>query len=241
MKLPINKKMLMMAGVGMVVLGGAAYWFLFMKGKAPAPEPEAQEVSQENIDVQAADTAGGEGKEAKNLYTSKLPSVYKSNAAKVFKPLSSSEVSKMINEITEEKHEYKKKKELLDLREKMLESLRDDLKKERYEIETLREELNKAFELITARMQELKKETIQFDDLELKNIKKLAGVYGGMKPQKAAMILKEMDEETAVKLLTMMDKKTSAKILESVTPFLAVKLSEKLKLLEDGARSSGNQ
>jgi len=241
MKLPINKKMLMMAGVGMIVLGGAAYWFLFMKGKDPAPEPEAQEAAQENVDTLAADTAGGEGKEVKNLYASKLPSVYKSNAAKVFKPLSSSEVSKMINEITEEKHEYNKKKELLDLREKMLESLRADLKKERYEIEILREELNKAFELITARMQELKKETIQFDDLELKNIKKLAEVYGGMKPQKAAMILKEMDEETAVKLLTMMDKKTSAKILESVTPFLAVKLSEKLKLLEDGVRSSGNQ
>lgn len=241
MKLPINKKMLMMAGVGMIVLGGAAYWFLFMKVKDPAPAPEAQEVSQEDIDTSAADTAGGESKEAKNLYASKLPSVYKSNAVKVFKPLSSSEVSKMINEITEEKREYKKKKELLDLREKMLESVRADLEKERYEIETLREELNKAFELITARMQELKKETIQFDDLESENIKKLAEIYGGMKPQKAAMILKEMDEETAVKLLTMMDKKTSAKILESVTPFLAVKLSEKLKLLEDGARSSENQ
>ncbi|WP_169704332.1 hypothetical protein [Candidatus Kuenenia stuttgartiensis] len=64
------------------------------------------------------------------MYASKLPSVYKSNAAKVFKPLSSSEVSKMINEITEEKHEYKKKKELLDLREKCLNHYAPTLKRE---------------------------------------------------------------------------------------------------------------
>ncbi|WP_169704333.1 hypothetical protein [Candidatus Kuenenia stuttgartiensis] len=88
-------------------------------------------------------------------------------------------------------------------------------------------------------MQELKKRLFNLMISELKNIKKLAEVYGGMKPQKAAMILKEMDEETAVKLLTMMDKKHLQNI-ESVTPFLAVKLSEKLKLLEDGVRSSGN-
>lgn len=242
MKLPINKKMLMMAGVGMIVLGGAAYWFLFMKGKDPALEQETQEVSQENKDASGAEnntTTNKEGNGAKNLHAGKLPSVYKSNATKVFKPLSSSEVSKMINEINEVKREYKKKEELLDFREKMLASLRVDLEKERDELEALREELNKAFELITVRMQELKKETIQFDEVESKNIKKLADVYGGMKPQKAAMILKEMDEDTAVKLLTMMDKKTSAKILESVTPFLAVKLSEKLKLLENDVVDGG--
>ncbi|MCF6149314.1 MAG: hypothetical protein E3K37_11735 [Candidatus Kuenenia sp.] len=243
MKLPINKKMMMMAGVGMIVLGGAAYWFLFMKGKDPALEQEAQEVSQENKDASGAennsDTIDEEKKKTNNQQASKLPSVYKSNATKVFKPLSSSEVSRMINEITEEKREYKKKNELLEFKEKMLESLRVDLEKERNELEALREELNKAFELITVRMQELKKETIQFDEVESKNIKKLADVYGGMKPQKAAMILKEMDEETAVKLLTMMDKKTSAKILESVTPFLAVKLSEKLKLLENDVTDGG--
>ncbi|MBM4055519.1 MAG: hypothetical protein FJ264_12825 [Planctomycetes bacterium] len=245
MKLPINKKMMMMAGVGMIVLGGAAYWFLFMKGKDPAAEQEAQEVPQANKDASGTENnsppADGENKDTKNLQASKLPSVYKSNAAKVFKPLSSSEVSRMISEITAEKEDYKRKKELLDFREKMLESLRIDLEKERSELETLREEMNKAFELITVRMQELKKETIQFDEVESKNIKKLADVYGGMKPQKAAMILKEMDEETAVKLLTMMDKKTSAKILESVTPFLAVKFSEKLKLLESSGNNAENQ
>ncbi len=60
----------------MIVLGGAAYWFLFMKGKAPAPEPEAQELSPENIDTSAADTVGGEGKEARIcMRASCLPSI----------------------------------------------------------------------------------------------------------------------------------------------------------------------
>ncbi|KXK30953.1 MAG: hypothetical protein UZ01_01074 [Candidatus Brocadia sinica] len=53
-----------------------------------------------------------------------------------------------------------------------------------------------------------------------------------MKPEKAAMIIKEMDEDTAVKLLTMMDGKSSGRILESVDLTLAVKLSERLKLLK---------
>ena len=52
-----------------------------------------------------------------------------------------------------------------------------------------------------------------------------------MNRKKAAMIIKEMDEDTAVKLLTMMDGKISGRILESFEPSLAVKLSEKLKLL----------
>ena len=46
-----------------------------------------------------------------------------------------------------------------------------------------------------------------------------------------------MDEETAVKLLTMMDSKSSGKILESFEPNLAVKLSEKLKLLKSDFKS----
>jgi flagellar motility protein MotE (MotC chaperone) len=58
-----------------------------------------------------------------------------------------------------------------------------------------------------------------------------------MKPEKAAMIIKEMDDETAVKLLTMMDGKLSGRILESFEPNLAVKLSEKLKLLRSDFKS----
>jgi len=115
--------------------------------------------------------------------------------------------------------------------------LRANMEKERKELDALKLELNKILDSVTTQNVTLKKETIQLDEAESKNIKRLATVYEGMKPEKAAIIIKEMDEETAVKLLTMMDIKSSGKILESFEPNLAVKLSEKLKLLKSDLKS----
>ena len=53
--------------------------------------------------------------------------MYKQNATTIFKPLSSNEIAKMLKEIEGEKHKYEKRNELLDLKEKTLESLRADM------------------------------------------------------------------------------------------------------------------
>ena len=242
MKLPINKKTMMLPGIGIVVFGISVVGMLFMKGsKPPLTDLAAQATSQdvkENDDINmkqiGTSTVGIEKtrKDKKEKLTTKLPAVYKQNATKIFKPLSSNEIANMLKEIEEEKHEYEKRKELLDYKEKVLESVRADLEAERKELDALKKELNKTLEVVSTQKLELKKETIQLDEVESKNIKKLAAVYGGMKPEKAAMIIKEMDEDTAVKLLTLMDGKSSAKILESVDLNLAVKLSERLKLVK---------
>ncbi|MEP9412112.1 MAG: hypothetical protein HRF42_12090 [Candidatus Brocadia sp.] len=171
-------------------------------------------------------------RDKKEKIPTKLPSVYKQNATTIFKPLSSSEISAMLKEMEKEKNEYRKRNELLDFKERVLESVRADLEAERKELDAIKQELNKIFEIVSKQKGELKKETILLNEVESKNIKKLAAVYSGMKPEKAALIIKEMDEETAVKLLTTMDGKTSARILESIDPNLAVKLSERLKLLK---------
>ncbi|HHT9137616.1 MAG TPA: MotE family protein [Candidatus Wunengus sp. YC60] len=247
MKLPINKKMMMLPGIGIVVFGVSVMGMLFMRGsKTPPVSQTTQEKSQDgeengNTSVNQGGTATAKlakaDKEKKEKVTAKLPYVYKQNATTIFKPLSSNEVSKMLKEIEAEKHKYEKRNELLDLKEKTIESLRADMEAERKELDTLKQELNKVLDSVATQKVALKKETIQFDEAESKNIKKLASVYGGMKPEKAAMIIKEMDEETAVKLLTMMDGKSSGKILESFEPNLAVKLSEKLKLLKSDFKS----
>ncbi|MBI2471692.1 MAG: hypothetical protein HYV59_10690 [Planctomycetes bacterium] len=247
MKLPINKKMMMLPGIGIVVFGISVMGMLFMKGsKTP---PVSQATQEEAHDGEENDTTSGnqsgtatvkvvkKDKEKKEKLTTKLPYVYKQNATTIFKPLSSNEIAKMLKEIETEKHKYERRNELLDLKEKTIESLRADMEAERKELETLKQELNKALDSVTTQKVALKKETIQLDEAESKNIKKLATVYGGMKPEKAAMIIKEMDEETAVKLLTMMDGKSSGRILESFEPNLAVKLSEKLKLLRNDFKS----
>ena len=242
MKLPINKKMMMLPGIGIVVFGVSVMGMLFMKGSKTTPTSQApQTASQsdeknEDPDVNHSGTATTKlakaDKEKKEKTTTKLPYVYKQNAATIFKPLSSNEMAKMLKEVEGKKREYEKRNELLDFKEKTLELLRADMETERKELDTLKLELNKILDSVTTQNVALKKETIQMDEAESKNIKKLATVYEGMKPEKAAIIIKEMDEETAVKLLTMMDVKSSGKILESFEPNLAVKLSKKLKLLK---------
>ncbi|NUO04973.1 MAG: hypothetical protein HUU07_06130 [Candidatus Brocadia sinica] len=215
---------------------------IFMRGsKSSLTEQTTQVTSQDvneddetNINQIVTSTVKNKKiqKDMKEKLVTKLPAVYKQNATTIFKPLSSSEIAVMLKEIEMEKNEYKKRKEMLDYKEKVLESLRADLEAERKELDAVKQELNKILEVVSTQKVELKKETVQLDEAESKNIKKLAAVYSGMKPEKAAMIIKEMDEDTAVKLLTMMDGKSSGRILESVDLTLAVKLSERLKLLK---------
>lgn len=243
MKLPISKKM-MLPGIGIVVIGIAG--MLYMKRSKPPPVEQAQEETQDGEVADAVHNGTSTAalakadKERKEKAATKLPYVYKQNATTIFKPLSSNELAKMIKEVEAEKHKYEKRNEVLDLKEKTLESLRADMDAERKELDALKQELSKALDSVATQKVALKKETIQLDEVESKNIKRLASVYGGMKPDKAAMIIKEMDEGTAVKLLTMMDGKSSGKILESFEPSLAVKLSEKLKLLKSDFKGVKN-
>ncbi len=242
MRLLVNKKMMMLPGIGIVVFGISVMGMIFMRGsKSSLTEQTTQVTSQDvneddetNINQIATSTVKNKKiqKDMKEKLVTKLPAVYKQNATTIFKPLSSSEIAVMLKEIEMEKNEYKKRKEMLDYKEKVLESLRADLEAERKELDAVKQELNKILEVVSTQKVELKKETVQLDEAESKNIKKLAAVYSGMKPEKAAMIIKEMDEDTAVKLLTMMDGKSSGRILESVDLTLAVKLSERLKLLK---------
>ena len=235
MKLPINKKMLLLPGIGIVVFGVSVVGMLFMKGSKTPPASQVPQTASQ--DEEKNDNPDGNYSGTATTKLAKMPSVYKQNATTIFKPLSSNEIAKMLKEIEDEKHKYEKRNELLYLKEKTLESLRADMEAERKELDTLKQELNKILDSVTTQKAALKKETIQLDEAESKNIKKLASVYGGMKPEKAAMIIKEMDEDTAVKLLTMMDGKFSGRILESFEPNLAVKLSEKLKLLRSDFKS----
>lgn len=233
----------MLPVIGIFVFGISVIGMLFMKGsKAPIsvqelhPEPKEDNENEDDAPTKqiGTSTTGNERliKEKKNKLTTRLPAVYKQNANTIFKSLSSNEIALMLKEIEAERYEYAKRNDLLNLKEKVLESLRTDLEIERKELSALKQELNKMLDVVSTQKVELKNESVQLDEAESKNIKKLATVYSGMKPEKAAMIIKEMDEETAVKLLTMMDGKSTAKILESVDLNLAVKLSERLKLLK---------
>lgn len=234
MKLLKNKKIIMFAGVGIVIMGVGVVGMRFMKKKPPPQPPPAHTAPagdnvEEEVGTGTASLAAANKEKAKP----KLPASYKQRSTAIFKPLSSQEVATMLKEVAIIKQEYAKRNELLDLREKMLESLRTDLSVERKQIDDLKRELTGMLDSVSEQKTDMQKKSLQLTDAEAKNIKKLAAVYKDMKPEKAAMILKEMDDDTAVKLLTMMDDKTSAKVLEAFTPEHAVKLTEKLKYLRN--------
>lgn len=233
MKLLKNKKIVMFAGVGIVIMGVGVVGMRFMKSKKPPPPDQTAQTPAEGDNMEESGTGTASlANVNKEKAKPKLPSSYKQRSTALFKPLSSHEVAAMLKEIEIIKQEYAKRNDMLDLKEKMLESLRTDLNVERKQLDDLKRELTGIIDSVAEQRTEIQKKTLQLTDTEAKNIKKLAAVYRDMKPEKAAMILKEMDEDTAAKLLTMMDDKTSAKVLEAFTPVQAVKLTEKLKYLK---------
>lgn len=218
----INKKMLVMPMFGFFVFCGSMGIMLVLKTlfiKEPPPvvivqnEPSATSSEQEK---------------SSNTSEDYVPRV---SADSILKPFSNSDVAKFLAEIEVVKNEYEKKKELLTWKEKMLESMQANLDVEKKELVALRSELAETINSAGEKKAELKKEVITFEQSETKNLKKLAVVYGGMKPEKAAAIIREMDDDTAVKLLSIMDGRNSAKILQAVEPDRAVKLSEKIRVV----------
>lgn len=66
----------------------------------------------------------------------------------------------------------------------------------------------------------------QEQNIKSKKIKKLAAVYDGMKPAKAAPMVELMDMSTVVRMFSRMDEKKVGKILSFMPPKKAVKISE---------------
>lgn len=167
MRLLVNKKMMMLPGIGIVVFGISVMGMIFMRGsKSSLTEQTTQVTSQDvneddetNINQIATSTVKNKKiqKDMKEKLVTKLPAVYKQNATTIFKPLSSSEIAVMLKEIEMEKNEYKKRKEMLDYKEKVLESLRADLEAERKELDAVKQELNKILEVVSTQKVELKK------------------------------------------------------------------------------------
>src|SRR5574337_1036488 len=113
-QLPINKKTMLLPGIGIVVFAISVMGMLFMKGsKPPSTDLLAQATSQdvkENDDINmkqmGTSTVGIEKtrKDKKEKLTTKLPAVYKQNATTIFKPLSSNEIDRKSTRLNSSHH-----------------------------------------------------------------------------------------------------------------------------------------
>lgn len=113
-----------------------------------------------------------------------------------------------------------KRKLELDAREKQLNELQSELESQKKDLEEKLSRLNDIRGKISSELEE------QIDMDEAK-IKKLVEVYSGMKPQSAAIVFEEIDEDLAVKILGNMKKNNAANILNLLKPEKAKRLSEK--------------
>jgi len=95
--------------------------------------------------------------------------------------------------------------------------------------------LNNADARVKKRIAELKRLESNIQDwldqestINNKKIKRLTAVYAGMKPDKAAAVIAQMDLVTVVKIFSKMDEKKVGKILSFLKPKQAMTISEAL-------------
>jgi len=108
----------------------------------------------------------------------------------------------------------------LDLRERELNELEEELHKQKVEIESRIKQLEELRTQIAAVL----KERIEVDQ---EKVMKLVETYSNMKPKQAAEILAGIDEDLAVEVLGKMKKKNAAEIMNLLEPGKARALSEK--------------
>lgn len=112
------------------------------------------------------------------------------------------------------------RKRELDSREKQLNELEEELHKQREEVEARIRKLEEMRDQIAVVL----KDRVQIDD---EKVTKLVEIFSNMKPQQAAKILGEVDENLAVEAVGRMKKKNAAEVLNLLPPEKARILSEK--------------
>nr|CRH07689.1 Conserved exported protein of unknown function [Candidatus Magnetococcus massalia] len=100
----------------------------------------------------------------------------------------------------------------LDLREKELNRLQEQVAKRTQALQMLR--------------QEVRKDILEEKKINTDNIAKLARVYASMKPKVAAQQLKDLERNTAIKVLKVMKEKVAAKIFDKMNPEDGVPLAD---------------
>lgn len=125
--------------------------------------------------------------------------------------------------VEEDLSQYKKlreRKATLDLREKELNELEEELHKQKQEIEARIRKL----EELRGQISTVLKERVEIDQ---EKVNKLVETYSNMKPKQAAEIIAGIDEDLAVEVLGKMKKKNAAEVMNLLEASKARSLSEK--------------
>ena len=154
------------------------------------------------------------------------------------KPLSAEEIAQLIEDLKEERQACADRAQELDREKKRVDLYRAEIAKEREQLLALREKVVSQWEEIKKARAAMDRQVTEIQTLEAKNLKQLAASYEAMKPERAVLIVKKLDEQTAAKTLFLMRERAAAKIIEQLDQDTAAKLTERMTLMKqsDGVR-----
>ena len=109
---------------------------------------------------------------------------------------------------------------------------RAEIAKEREQLLALREKVVSQWEEIKKAREGMDRQVTEIQTLEAKNLKQLAASYEAMKPERAVLIVKKLDEQTAAKTLFLMRERAAGKIIEQLDQDTAAKLTERMALMK---------
>ena len=148
------------------------------------------------------------------------------------KPLSAEEIAQLIEDLKTERELCTERGQELDRERKRVDLSRDEVSKEREQLLALRDKIVSQWEEIKKAREGMDRQVTEIHALEAKNLKQLAASYEAMKPERAVLIVKKLDEQTAAKTLFLMRERAAGKIIELLDQDTAARLTEKMSLMK---------
>ena len=148
------------------------------------------------------------------------------------RPLTADEITDLIQSLKEQREIYLQKKKETENENKRLAVYRGELAEERKQIQTIKDQVGAQWDEIKKAREALSREVMELGAVEAKNLKQLAGTYEAMKPDRAALTVKKLDDATATKILYLMRERSTGKILEQLDEETAARLTEAMMLLK---------
>lgn len=113
------------------------------------------------------------------------------------------EVREVLDKLNAEKKKWEEKVSLIESREKACQEQAKTVTSAEKDMLAMQQQIEKKFKAMT----------IQIAESEKKNLRQLSKIYGQMKPDDAAQILRELDDETVVKILSLMKERQAGMAL----------------------------
>jgi flagellar motility protein MotE (MotC chaperone) len=225
----MNKKIIIMAGVGLISFGGTFGVTKMLKGPAPA-------AATETPDTETPPEATAQAKEdmVPELKITENP------GEEMARGMTEKQMQGLIFDVREKQKEYKSKDKQLAEQEERIRVAREGLQEDITRLSQLQAQLTLVYEKIRKQEASLQAKQLDITETEKANMQKLAQTYDKMDAAQASKVFISMATNQqlpdAVKILYYMSERTSAKVLgeiASTKPDVASVMSLELKRVRD--------